>query len=42
MVQGSEPLPGIVTAIGPAHEVFDDQSDVDEANAIVGGQVSLK
>lgn len=41
MVQGSEPFPGIVTAISPAHEVFDDQSNVDEANAIVGGQVSL-
>lgn len=42
MVQGSEPFPGIVTAISPAHEVFDDQSNVDEANAIVRGQVSLK
>ena len=42
VVQGSEPLPGIVTAISPAHEVFDDQSNVDEAYAIVRGQVSLK
>lgn len=42
VVQGSEPLPGIVAAISSAHEVFNDQSNVDEANTIVGGQVSLE
>lgn len=42
MVQGSEPLPGVVAAISSAHQVFNDQSNVDEANAIVRGQVSLE
>lgn len=37
VVQGSEPLSGIVAAISSAHEVFNDQSNVDEANTIVGG-----
>lgn len=42
VIQRSEPLPGVVAPVRAAHEVFDDQADVDEADAIVGGQVSLK
>lgn len=42
VVEGSEPLPGVVTAIRSAHEVFNDQSDVDEADAVVRRQVSLQ
>lgn len=42
MVQSSESLPGVVTTVRPTHEVFDDQSDVDEADAVVRGQVSLE
>lgn len=42
MVQSSESLPGVVTPIRPAHEVFNDQSDVNEADAVIRGQVSLK
>lgn len=42
MVKCSESLPGVVTPIRPAHEVFNDQSNVDEADAVVRGQVSLE
>lgn len=42
MVQRPESLPGVVTPICPAHEVFNNQSNVDEADAIVRRQVSLR
>lgn len=42
VVQSSESLPGVVTPIRPTHEVFNDQSNVNEADAVVRGQVSLE
>lgn len=42
VVQRSESLPGVVTPVSPAHEVFYDQSNVDEADAVVRGQISLE
>ena len=41
MVERPEPLPGVVAAVGSAHQVLDDQSDVDEADAVVWRQVAL-
>lgn len=42
VVQSPESLPGVVTPICPTHEVFNDQSNVDEADAVVRRQISLE
>lgn len=42
VVQCSESLPGVVTPVCPAHEVFNDQSNINEADAVVWGQISLE
>lgn len=42
VVKRSEPLPGVITAVSPPHEVFNHQSNVNEADAVVWGQVALE
>lgn len=42
VVQSPESLPGVVTPVSSAHQVLNDQPDVDEADAVVRGQVSLE
>ena len=42
VVERSEPLPGVVAAVGSAHEVLDDQSDVDQTDAVVWWEVTLE
>lgn len=42
MIEGPKSLPGVIAAIGSAHEVFNYQSDVNQADAVVRGQVTLK
>ncbi len=42
MIEGPKSLPGVIAAIGSAHEVFNYQSDVNQADAVVRRQVTLK
>ncbi len=42
MIEGPKSLPGVIAAIGSAHEVFNYQSDVNQADAVVRWQVTLK
>lgn len=42
VIEGPKSLPGVIAAIGSAHEVFNYQSDVNQADAVVRGQVTLK
>lgn len=42
VVEGAEALPGVVAAVGPAHEVLQHQPDVYEADVVVGWHVALE
>ena len=42
VVQRPEPLPGVVASVRSAHQVLDDQSDVDQADSVIRGQVTLE
>jgi hypothetical protein len=41
VVEGPETLASVVAAVSPAHQVLDDQADVNEADSVVRGQVPL-
>lgn len=41
MVEGSEALACVVAAIGAAHQILDDQADINQADSVVGRQVPL-
>jgi len=41
VIEGPKSLPGVIAAIGSTHEVFNYQSDVNQADAVVRGQVTL-
>lgn len=41
VIERPKSLPCIIAAIGSAHEVFDDQSDVNQADAVIRRKVTL-
>lgn len=42
VVKGSKPFPGVIATVGSAHQVLNDQADVNQTDSVVRREVALE